>query len=334
MYIGMNHLQKLCAGSKHKFIRSEIHYGLTGWTTLKDAPVPYNVHLIYIAYENEDLHCYPLQPGMHLLLIVSDDADLDTFASGLPAHMNYLIITEKDSHEILIKMQDFFDHILAKGLFSCSLLEILSFEGGIQEMVSHAYQIMENPIFVFDSSYKLIAANWEEAEKHGIGTELIQNKGFSEFEFHLANRNHIHEKVQKSDEPLLMHHKELGYDQLIVAIDTTRDLGHIVVSAVNRPFNEMDKQSLWILKKYVDQQMKKDEFVRNSKGFHYENFLKDLLDEKIATGKAFMDRMKYVGVEFPGMMYCIVIEMHAAPASSILTAYATCLKATFQTVKH
>ena len=76
-----------------------------------------------------------------------------------------------------------------------------------------------------------------------------------------------------------MHHKELGFDQMIVAIDTIRDLGHIVVDAVNRPFNSMDKNSLWVLKENIDQQMKKDEFIRNSKGFAYENFLKDLLDD-------------------------------------------------------
>ena len=92
-----------------------------------------------------------------------------------------------------------------------------------------------------------------------------------------------------------------------------------MVDAVNRPFNEMDKKSLWVLKKYIDQQMKKDEFIRNAKGFHYESFLKDLLDEKIATDKMFLDRMQYVGVEFTGNMYCVVIEI--ARSSSTINPY-------------
>lgn len=119
--------------------------------------------------------------------------------------------------------------------------------------------------------------------------------------------------------PLTMHHKELGFDQMIVAIDTMRDLGHIVVDAVNRPFNSMDKNSLWVLKENIDQQMKKDEFIRNSKGFAYENFLKDLLDEKIAVNKAFMNRMQYVGVAFTGNMYCIVVEI--ARSSCMINPY-------------
>ena len=51
MYIGMHHLQKLCVGKKHKLIRADVRYGLTGYMNLKAAPIPYNVHLIYIAYE-------------------------------------------------------------------------------------------------------------------------------------------------------------------------------------------------------------------------------------------------------------------------------------------
>lgn len=319
MYIALHHLAELCSEEKYKVIHSDIHYGLTGWTTLKTAPTPYNVHLIYLVTEEEDLSAYPLLPGMHLLILTASDADLDKAAEKLPSGINALILSAEDHHPYLIRMQEYFDHTLATGLFSQSLLEILSFEGGIQEMVNHAFQILENPIFVFDSSFKLIAANWDEAERHGIGTELIQNEGFSQFEFSLANKDHIHERIKKNNMPLTMHHKELGFDQMIVAIDTMRDLGHIVVDAVNRPFNSMDKNSLWVLKENIDQQMKKDEFIRNSKGFAYENFLKDLLDEKIAVNKAFMNRMQYVGVAFTGNMYCIVVEI--ARSSCMINPY-------------
>lgn len=309
MYINMQHLADLCLEETHRLIRSDPHYGLTGWTTLRDAPFPYNVHLVYIVNEEDDLSKYPLVPGMHLLVLASADTDLHILEAKIPPNISALLLAWEDHHPYLMRMQEFFDHTLATGLFSHSLLDILSFEGGIQEMVDHAFQILENPIFVFDSSFKLIAANWAEAERHGIGTEMIQNGGFSQFEFSLANRDHIHERLKKREMPLTVHHQELGYDQMIVTIDTVRDLGHIVIDAVNRPFNSMDKQALWVLKKNIDQQMKKDEFVRNAKGFHYENFLKDLLDGKIAISKSFMNRMQYVGVAFTGNMYCIVVEI-------------------------
>lgn len=65
---------------------------------------------------------------------------------------------------------------------------------------------------------------------------------------------------------------------------------------------------LYLLKKAIDQQMKKDEFIRNNRGFHYEYFLRDLLDEKIAVGKPLFARMNYVHTEFNGTLYCMIIE--------------------------
>ena len=188
MYISLQHLEELCREEPHKVIRSEIRYGLTGWTSLHDAPAPYNVHLIYIVREEENLSEYPLLPGMHLLILASEHADFDKIGARIPQDINALILASHNHHPFLMRMQEFFDHTLATGLFSHSLLDILSFEGGIQEMVDHAFQILENPIFVFDSSFKLIAANWTEAERHEIGMEMIQNNGFSQFEFSLANK--------------------------------------------------------------------------------------------------------------------------------------------------
>ena len=85
-------------------------------------------------------------------------------------------------------------------------------------------------------------------------------------------------------------------------------MGHIVINGLNRDLTDMDQQMLYLLKKAIDQQMKKDEFIRNNRGFHYENFLKDLLDGKIAVGKNYSHRLNYVKEEFSGNLYCMVIE--------------------------
>ena len=64
--------------------------------------------------------------------------------------------------------------------------------------------------------------------------------------------------------------------------------------------------------------MKKDTFIKNSKGFQYEYFLKDLIDGRIATGKHLLSRKKYIETEFTGSLYCIVIE--TARSSSTLNS--------------
>ena len=99
-----------------------------------------------------------------------------------------------------------------------------------------------------------------------------------------------------------------GYQQLICTIDTQKEMGHIVLNALNRPFNDTDPQMLYLLKKAIDQQMKKDDFIRNNRGFNYEYFLRDLLEGKMAIGKAYQNRMSYTNADFSGNLYCMVVE--------------------------
>lgn len=320
MFIGLKNIAEHFPDAEH-LIREDVqNYCLTGYEKLSDAVTPYILHKLYICDETFDIHSIEMMESMHILCLASSDTNLDDLSQRFPAHINILLLKEEGGISFYRQLRDFFDINCGVALIGNTFLEILSFEGGIQSMIDYAFLALNNPIFVFDASFNLIAANWEEAEKHESARSILHNKGFSENEFKIANsRNHIHEKVKVSEMPIIAYNEVLKYNQMLCAIDTQKDLGHIVVSELNRPFTESDKKILWVLKRYIDQQLKKDEFIRNSKGFHYEYFLKDLLDGKIATSNAFLDRMNYVGSAFEGNMYCLVIE--TARTSSALNTY-------------
>ena len=79
--------------------------------------------------------------------------------------------------------------------------------------------------------------------------------GLTEEDFRLINKRRIHEKIEKSDKPVIVYHEEIGCEQMLCSIDTRKDIGHIVINAVNRPFNEMDIQLMTMLKEGLYQQM-------------------------------------------------------------------------------
>jgi hypothetical protein len=286
---------------------------------MKDAPVPYVTSILYVCEYDEDLRNLDFIPNMHILCIAKKHDDLEKLTEEVPSSVNILFLKHENQNVVSRNLLRYFDAQCGIGLFADTLLEILSSEGGVQTMVDRAYGALGNPIFVFDAGFNLVAANWEEAKKTNTGMELIKNRGFSDREFKMVNERGMHKNVQKSEVPIMAYNHELGYDQLLCAIDTQKDIGHIVVSAVNRPLNSVDGQLLHILKKCIDQQLKKDEFVRNVKGFNYEYILKDLLDGKISTGKPFLDRLNSVSSKFLGNMYCLVIE--TARSSCILNTY-------------
>lgn len=309
MYIGVKDIKKLFSDSRNLLKESSQSYCLFNWIALEGAPVPYEEHLLYVCEYSFALKDVDFIPDMHVLCLIKQQDNPEVLSEMFPASVNILLLATENPDSIYTQLIRFFDAQCGISLFADTLLDVLFSDGGIQAMVDRAYLAFGNPILVFDGGFNLVAASWEEVKKANIREEIIENRGFTSIEFDMANsRNNIHKRVQKSEEPILSYNPELGYDQLLCAIDTQKDLGHIVVSATNRPLSPMDVKMMIVLKKSIDQQLKKNEFTRNAKGFNYEYFLKDVLDGKIAAGKSFLDRLDYLGNEFCGNMYCLVIE--------------------------
>lgn len=311
MYIGIKNIQHLFSDHPNQLTYSDGLHCLTGWTKLASAPQPYTDHLLYVTdcshQRKPDLSDFT--KDMHILCIIDPDTDFLDISEQFPDTISLLMLRTTDPEKVYSRLQNYFNHQCGIGMFGQTLLEYLSFDSGLQPAIDHAFGPLQNPIFVFDTNYNLIAATWKVIKELNIQDSLIVDKRFSEKHFRMANRqNNIHDKVRHSEIPIRAWNDELGYEQMYCAINTRKDLGHIVVSAVNKPFSPIDTEFLLILKQYVNQQMEKDSFIRNSRGFNYEYFLKDLLDKKIAADASGQSRMRYVESEFSGSMYCMVVE--------------------------
>lgn len=309
MYIGLKNIQALFSEFPNYLTFSDTIHCLTGWEKLNNASPPYISHLLYVCEYTESISHFPFIEDMHILCTVNPGTDMNAIADQFSDSVSLLLVETADSIIVFTELQKYFNMQCGNGFYGQTLLDFLAFDTSLQNAIDYSFRVFGNPIFVFDANYNLIAATWDEIEKRGISEALVLNKRFSEDEFKMANRaNHLHEKVKKSEIPIKAYNEILGYEQLYCSINTQKDLGHIVVSAAIRPFGPEHEEMLLTLKKYVNEQLKKDSFIRTSRGFNYEYFLRDLLDEKIATDRSLMTRMNYVECEFSGNMYCMVIE--------------------------
>lgn len=309
MYIGLRNIQNLFSKHTTLLTRSDGIHCLTGWIKLKDAPRPYTDHLLYVCRYDDILASDAFAPNIHVLCIAEEGHSLSDAAAVFPDHVSLLLVETNQPACVYSQLQTYFNRQCGAGLFGATLLEFLAFEDGLEAAIEYSFRIFRNPIFVFDANYNLIAATWEAIKALNIHDQVVVNKRFSDEDFKMASRqNNLHNKVRKSEIPIRAYNEALGYEQMYCAINTQKDLGHICISAINRPFDEADGEMLLILKKYVQEQLKKDAFVRTSRGFHYEYFLRDLLDHKIATDRSNLSRMQYVAGEFAGNLYCLVVE--------------------------
>ena len=319
MYIGMKNIQQLFNGCATLLKHSDGLHCLTGWNTADQMEGQGFLHTLYVYDYSGISSLRQLPSNLHILCIVPAASDLELIADEADSSCSCLLVASDSASFVYAKLQEYFNDQCAIGFFGQTLLDFLSFEDGLQAAIDHSFQVFGNPIFVFDGGFNLIAASWDEIQRLRLdeNIEFIKKRKLSNEDFKLLNRDeHIHKRVQKSEVPVLSYNSELGYEQLLCAIHTQKDMGHIVISAINRPFLPIDRELLLVLKKYICQQLQKDTFIRTNHGFQYEYFLKDLLDGKIASEKSFLEkRMGYVQQEFSGNKCCMVIETAKTPGT-------------------
>ena len=310
MYIGLKQIQYQLGDYSTLLTSSDGIHALTGWNKLYDAPQPLTIHLLYTCTYTPELLSFPFIQDIHLLCIVPEDINMDILNSQFPDFVSVLFVQCNNPEKIYGLLQSYYTIQCGVGFYGSTLLDFLAFDNGLQPAIDYSYRVFGNPVFVFDANYNLIAAPFEKLKDQNFTDRTLEKKGFTDQDFKMVSRqNNIHERVKRSELPIHAFNEELGYEQLYCSINTSKDLGHIVVSAINKPLEPIDTEFLLILKKYINEQIIKDAFIQNARGFNYEYFIRDLLDRKIAADRSSITHMNYVKDDFNCNNYCIVIEI-------------------------
>lgn len=308
MFIGHERISEVLTQYESRTYKTGNAHCLTGFVPLSSATRPYIEHILYLVYSPEELREAELIPYMNLLIFNPRKEDVSVYlAPGVP--VNYTEISTDETGKVQVLLRNFFDYALGDALIADSILEMLFHGGSIQEMVDLFTKVFDNPVFVFNAGFYLIAASADMANGLEGMEKIIQNGRLTEEEFRLLNVPQMpYSVVKKREKPVRMHHKELGFEQLVCPIDYRKDMGHIVLCAINHPLCKADENKLIMLRKGIYQQMIREEFVRNNIGFPYEFLLKDLLDGKIIDDPGFEKRMERVNLRFLNNIWCMVIE--------------------------
>ena len=308
MFIGHENIAAALQEYEYRISKSDNTSCLTGTASYRSAARPYTEHILYLFLSPEELDGAELLPNMNLLVLNPQREDLtDLLPKDLP--LNVTEVFTEDVDRVRMLLRDHFDRILRDALMADTILDHLFHGESIQEMVDTFSKGLQNPVFVFNAGFYLIAASYDMANDHEKTKMIVENGHLTEKEFKLLNDPEMpYAFIKNREKPVRMHHRALGFDQLVCAIDTRKDMGHIVLCAINRPLTESDESMILMLKKGIYQQMIRQEFIRNNSGFPYEFFLKDLLDGKIISTPNPEQLMARIDMRFLDQIWCLVIE--------------------------
>lgn len=313
MYLNITNLKQFFSGNDPVlFVRGQL-LSLTAFHRLSHTPGPLHLHTLYIAESLTELSETEDYKNMNFLISeAAPKQELENLIPESAALSNILFVKEMSFTDIFHILDDYFNEITGMGQLSDTFLHILIEEkgiAGIQKMTSHTYMAMHNPIYVFDGNYNLIAYHYGSPEELTDNMKgIIELGGFGADQYKIVNReSFIHGKVMKSETPIEDRNTLLGIQQLYCAISTSRNLGHIVVDAMNHPIEPIDRKFIYLLKQAIRESLQKDEFTQKNRGSNDEYILNDLLNNKTQNNPYFGEKMRKLSAAFGYHLYCLLI---------------------------
>ncbi|MGI6423726.1 MAG: PucR family transcriptional regulator, partial [Tepidanaerobacteraceae bacterium] len=176
--------------------------------------------------------------------------------------------------------------------------------------IDMGYQLLNNPMLLVDSSYKLLAYTKKDKVDDRVWNELV-TKGYCSYDLISTFRKEgVVEKIAKSEEPLLT---ETGFSEKIRRIHgkiiiNNKLVGYLGVLEHKQKFKEEDFQTIKLLCNVISEEMRKNRNYYLTKGLMYESLLIDLLDNAIQNWEHVKERLKAAGLKLESNLYLAVIN--------------------------
>ncbi|UWG95707.1 helix-turn-helix domain-containing protein [Dehalobacter sp. DCM] len=213
-------------------------------------------------------------------------------------HKNTLNNKEKDKDK----------EVLA--IYSIKLFDALSKGSDLQTLVDIGYDMLGNPFSIHDMSFKVIAYTPSSpVDDDPVWQEVISNQPSVEsWTYYVSNK--LFEMIAESDHPFFWEDPYCKYPRIVgkVMIGDKRVAG-LTICAHQKPFTELDLELSALLCKAISIDMQKNKNIDYSRGLMHEDFLIDLLDEKLRHITDINDRIKILNLTFQKCLFVLTVDV-------------------------
>lgn len=212
--------------------------------------------------------------------------------------------------EILKILTDLFGNAARISSGRSHLLDILHANQGLQAIIDKAYEILQNPIIVVDSSYKILSM-YQDSSAAGERNDLEEQRTLGymlQSNIDAMTRARVYEQTREHGYPFYNKDSkaEHGWITALVYIHGI-EVGQIGVMDSRHDFTDVDFELIDFLCKVVSLELQKSDFYRTNQGLMHSYFLSELLENQIHDSSMIEQRMQNLGWRLTSSLYIMLL---------------------------
>ena len=255
-------------------------------------------------------------PSMNLTFVCIKDAELPAaYHAGNPSTLNLITLDANVSEMAVLRiLTDLFGNAARVSSGRAHLIEVLHSNQGLQSIVDTAYDILQNPVIVVDSSYKILAMYQNPViagerddleEQRSLGYMLKSN-------VEAMTKAKLYERARENGYPFYNKDADAKYGWITALVYIHGiEVGQIGVMDSQHPFSDVDFELVDFLCKVVSLELQKSDFYRTNQGLMHSYFLSDLLDNQVHDSSAIEQRITNLGWKLSQDLHVMLLSDHA-----------------------
>ncbi len=192
-----------------------------------------------------------------------------------------------------------------------NLLASLAKARGLESIVAIAYKALGNPIIVNDKSWKALAIASDVREIDDVAwNEFMTNGGLSLEVVSMNIKEKLTDRIEQSETPLWCKEANMKYPRLFCRVAVgSRPVATVAVIEYYKPFEERDYFLLSMLANAISAEMQKNKFLHYTRGLLYEEFIVDLIEERLKNPSVIEEKVKSLNLGLKKFIHVITIDV-------------------------
>lgn len=188
------------------------------------------------------------------------------------------------------------------------VLDALWNDHGLQNIVNIAAQIIRNPVYITDMSYKFLAYSVNYMA-NGILDEEIKSGHILQQNIDLINNIEMDPFAVQAKLPYYFINENVKQGMMVDKVKINGiEIAHVMISESYQPISELDKKIIRYFCKIISIELQKDSFYKDNKGVKYSYFLADLLDNHLSSPHTIEMRLNTLGIKLHKNMQLVIVR--------------------------